>query len=158
MPEGSVGSTFLWFPFRYIFLYSVVQFFFSLCSRDFVNRILFLVQFELELVHYMLINYLNKENYNSMKWFENALTKLITTELCVLCLVLVHCGIFKMSFGTTRFSCPCPWSFYKQWSFQLERTGGVYGWRGRSLLYLRRTDKYRLLCWESKQSSLVGTT
>ena len=28
MPEGSVGSTFLWFPFRYIFLYSVVQFFF----------------------------------------------------------------------------------------------------------------------------------
>ena len=67
MPEGSVGSTFLWFPFPYIFLYGVVQFFFSLCSRDFVNRILFLVQFELEFVHYRLINYLNKENYNSMK-------------------------------------------------------------------------------------------
>ena len=28
MPEGSVGSTFLWFPFRYILLYGVVQFFF----------------------------------------------------------------------------------------------------------------------------------
>ena len=61
MPEGSVGSTFLWFPFRYIFLYRVVQFF-SLCNRDFVSRRLFLIQFELELVHCMLINYLNKEN------------------------------------------------------------------------------------------------